>query len=110
MKEEKFLPIGSVVLLKNAKKRLMITGYLTVDMENMEKVYDYCGCLFPEGIINTKNTLMFNHGDIEKIYCIGYEDDEEKEFMTKIRDLATEENIGNLLKEAKEKNKEIESL
>ena len=29
MSYEKYLPIGTVVLLKNANKKIMITGYLT---------------------------------------------------------------------------------
>ena len=31
--EEKFLPIGTVVLLKNGTKRLMITGFCAVEKE-----------------------------------------------------------------------------
>ena len=43
------LPIGSVVLLKNSTKKLMIMGFAQVAAENQEKVYDYVGCVFPEG-------------------------------------------------------------
>ena len=39
MKNEKFLPIGSVVLIKKAQKKLMIIGYCTAPKENDRKFY-----------------------------------------------------------------------
>ena len=55
---EKYLPIGSVVLLKNATKRLMVTGFLVSSKEFPEKVFDYSGCLYPEGIITSEQTAL----------------------------------------------------
>ena len=86
-KYEKYLPIGSVVLLKNAKKRLMITGFYIVPNEDNSKIYDYSGCLYPEGLINSEQTAVFNHDQIDKIYAIGYSDDEEKQFKNKLNEL-----------------------
>lgn len=85
----KFLPIGSVVLLKNAKKRLMITGFCMLDKNNNNKMYDYCGCIFPEGIINTNEIALFNHNQIEKIYYVGLQDKEAKEFNSKLIKLSS---------------------
>lgn len=81
---EKYLPIGSVVMLKGGTKRVMITGFCTVPNEDKEKVYDYSGCLYPEGVISTEQVLLFNHSDIEKIYYLGYIDDEEKKFKERL--------------------------
>lgn len=81
--EQKYLPIGSVVKLKDATKRLMITGFLVTEREK-EKVWDYCGCIYPEGIISSTNNYLFDHSQIEKTYFIGLIDDEEKEFKKKI--------------------------
>lgn len=81
---EKFLPIGSVVLLKGAEKRLMITGYCLIGKEDVNKVFDYSGCLYPEGIITSEQTIVFNHGQIEKVFALGYSDDEDKEYRKKI--------------------------
>lgn len=78
--KEKYLPIGSVVLLKNATKRLMITGFYVKSDENEEKTYDYVGCLYPEGILSSKENCVFNHEQIDKIFFLGYSDDEEKKF------------------------------
>lgn len=103
MNEEykKYLPIGSVVMLKNGKKRLMITGYLQIDLEKPEQVYDYSGCFFPEGIISTKQNMLFNHDDIDKIYCIGYNDEEQRNWNTKLHELSNEENIKKMLDSVK---------
>ena len=39
---EKFLPLGTVVMLKGASKRLMITGFCTMAADESECViYDY---------------------------------------------------------------------
>lgn len=86
MKIEKFLPIGSVVLLKNAKKRLMITGFCAQSNDN-KITYDYVGCLYPQGTISTDTIALFNHDDISIIYNVGYIDNEEIEFKKKLKDI-----------------------
>ena len=85
-KRDNYLPLGTVVLLKNGKKRLMITGFCLVPDDDKTKVFDYTGCLFPEGVINSKQSLMFNHDQIEKIYFVGLEDEEEKQFKKKLNE------------------------
>ena len=70
--KEKFLPIGTVVLLKGGKKRVMITSYLVFANKDDEKkkMFDYGGCTFPEGIIDSNHTVGFNHEDIEKVFYV----------------------------------------
>lgn len=68
---KELLPIGSVVILKGAIKRLMINGYYSASLEKPNKIYDYSGCLFPEGVISSKVTALFNHNQIEKVYFKG---------------------------------------
>ena len=84
-KYEKYLPIGSVVMLKKATKKVMITGFMIKKIDD-EKVYDYTGCLYPEGMIDSQKNLLFNHEDIFRIYAIGYSDDEEKAFKEMIKE------------------------
>lgn len=105
----KYLPLGSVILLKGAKKKLMITGFATIDMNKKDKVYDYCGCLYPEGVISTEQNILFDHQDIEKIFCLGFSDEEQKDFSEKLKKTLTEENIQIMLNKAKE-TFDIESL
>ena len=87
MNYEKYLPIGTVVLLKGGKKRVMITGFCCTDKGNNDKVYDYIGCLYPEGIITSDKNLLFDHSQIDKVYHLGLVDDEEKKFKDSLKEL-----------------------
>ncbi|NBH71635.1 DUF4176 domain-containing protein [Clostridiaceae bacterium] len=79
------LPIGSVVLLKNASKRLMICGRIQVDLSSGEqKVYHYSGCLYPEGLLDPNKLYLFNNGDIDKVFYLGMQDEEEFKFRNYI--------------------------
>ena len=92
---DKYLPIGTVVLLRDGKKRLMITGFCAVTKEKKDVVYDYIGCLYPEGVISSEQTAVFNHDQIAKIYAFGYSDDEQKEFITKLKEEIDKSKEGN---------------
>ena len=83
---EKFLPIGTIVMLKGGKKRLMITGFCIIPESEKGKMYDYCGCLYPEGIISTDQIAVFNHDQIERVYNNAYIDEEEKTFKQKLKE------------------------
>lgn len=85
MQYEKYLPIGTVVLLKEGKKRIMITGFCAIPGDDTKKVYDYIGCLYPEGFISSNQSLLFNHDQIDKLYYLGYSDDEEKNFKNELK-------------------------
>ena len=84
MNREKFLPIGSVVLLKGGKKRAMITGFCSVAQEKPDKIYDYSGCVYPEGYLSSNQVCLFDHDQIDKIFSVGYEDEEENIFKEKL--------------------------
>lgn len=87
-KYKKYLPLGSVVLMKEAKKRVMVTGYCVTSPDSGDKVWDYIGCMWPEGMITPEKNLLFDHKDIHQIFAVGYTDEEQKRFMT-ILDKAT---------------------
>ena len=86
-KYKKYLPIGSIVLMNGAKKRVMITGYVVKSPNTGEKIFDYVGCLYPEGVIDTTKNLVFDHKDIQKIFAIGYSDEEQKIFSKKLDEI-----------------------
>lgn len=76
----KLLPLGSVIRLKNGTKRIMICGRMVLrDFD--QKMFDYCACYYPEGILDPKNLFLFQHNDIEKVYFTGYCDEEEIRLM-----------------------------
>lgn len=81
---EKFLPIGSIVLLKGAKKKMMITGFTVVSTEEPDKIFDYCGYIYPNGIVFSGVASKFNHDQIEQVFYIGYSDDEDKAFRAEL--------------------------
>lgn len=71
MSGDKLLPIGSVVLLNDADKELMVIGILPV---NGEEKYDYMAVMYPEGYISDKYVFLFNHDDIAEVKYIGFMD------------------------------------
>ena len=76
--KEKYLPIGTVVLLKEATKSLMITGYCSSTPEDQNTVYDYVAYLFPEGSLAGESVALFNHDQIGSIVHMGLDNDEFK--------------------------------
>ena len=81
--KERFLPIGTVLLLKGGKKEVMITSYCIFPtniqikdgkaVKPDQKMYEYGGCIYPEGILDSSMSCAFNHNQIEKILHMGYE-------------------------------------
>lgn len=63
------LPIGSVVLVKEASNKMMIIGIL---QENEGKRYDYMAVLYPEGYLSKDHIFLFNHEDIDKVDFLGF--------------------------------------
>lgn len=84
--KEKYLPIGTVCLLKEATKKVMIIGYF-IKAEKEGKPYDYLGCLYPEGNIFSKKSLLFNHENISEICHMGLESHEFKIYESKLKEL-----------------------
>jgi len=64
--EFEYYPIGTVVILKNGTKPVMIYGRKQLQAFT-EKVWDYVGCLYPEGNINEKYNVFFQHFEIDKV-------------------------------------------
>lgn len=84
---EKFLPIGTVVMLKGGTKRVMIAGFCPVVNGEKSIMCDYSGCMFPQGFLDSKKILLFNHSQIEKIYHLGLSnDEEEKKFKKRLKE------------------------
>lgn len=88
LRAREYLPIGSIVLLKGAIKKIMIIGILQSSRGNDKKIkqYDYIGVMFPHGFLNTQTMFMFNHDQINDIVFRGYENPERKEFLEKLED------------------------
>ena len=82
---EGLLPIGSVVLLKNSTKRIMIIGVVQKQIKDGDEViWDYSACLYPEGYMGPDKTFLFNNDQIEKVFAVGYQDQEQFVFKEKV--------------------------
>ena len=91
MKYEKYLPIGTVVVLKDGEKPLMITGYNPMTDDEKSVTFDYSGCYYPEGILSPNEAYLFNHDMIEKVLFTGYDTEEGKEYTDKLKEYSEEE-------------------
>ena len=84
-----YLPIGSVVLLKDSLKRIMIVG-LRQKQDGSDKIWDYSACLYPEGIIDPDQLFLFDNEQIERLYHMGPQDGEALAFLSRLSQLDSE--------------------
>ena len=91
-----YLPIGTVVLLKEGNKRLMVFGIIQQDLKNKEVEFDYIGVPYPEGNMGVDHQYLFQHKDVKEVYFRGYEDIERQEFIF---------NLGQYIKKQAEDSK-----
>ena len=92
MRINDLLPIGSIVLLKDGEKRLMVCGVRQTNENGDGQEYDYLGVLYPEGHIGEQFQYLFNHEDIKEIVFRGYEDAEREAFLSKLMDVYKSKN------------------
>ena len=80
-----FLPLGSIVLLKEAKRYVVIIGYAVVE-EGSKDVWDYLGCAYPIGVVSPDKNLLFNKNQIEKVVFKGFLDEEGNKFINQLEE------------------------
>ena len=80
------LPIGTIVVLKDGYKKLMIIGRMQLQGKE-EKLWDYLGILYPEGYLGEDYTFLFNNEDIEEVVFEGYTDLEDEAFKVALKKL-----------------------
>ena len=80
MKKHDLLPLGSIVILKDGDKKLMIYGRAQLAAETKEP-FDYVACFWPEGNLDVEHTYLFNHSDVATVAHRGYSDYEDLAFL-----------------------------
>lgn len=55
----KYYPIGTVVVLKDGTWPLMIYGRQQMAKNKYDTVYDYVGCIYPQGYIDKDYIVFF---------------------------------------------------
>ncbi len=84
--KEKYLPIGTVCMLKGGEKPIMVIGYCPLTEANQKQVsYDYIGCMYPEGVISSEQNLVFNHDQIDHYVREVEVEPETSEFLKKLK-------------------------
>ena len=79
------LPIGSVLMLKNARQPLMIFGYLQKSAMFPDKVADYIGVPYPEGNLSMALQIGFMMSDIGEVLFEGYRTEDFKPWEDMLR-------------------------
>lgn len=79
-KYERFLPLGTLVKIDEKLKRVMIIGFGVKVKNKEDKIFDYMGCIYPEGLLSNTEFFTFNHSDIKEICVLGYSDQEQQQF------------------------------
>lgn len=86
---EQLLPLGSIVTLKGGTKKIMIIGRIQKAALD-DTVYDYCACYYPEGFLSSDEMFLFQQTDIERIYFVGLQEQEEFAFRDMIQQKLSE--------------------
>ncbi len=63
----KYYPIGTVIVLKDGTWPLMIYGRQQTQPKKPDVIYDYVGCLYPQGYVDKNYIVFFQHHDIDKV-------------------------------------------
>ena len=74
---KKYLPLGSIVTLKESERKMLIIGRSQVCNDVL---YDYSACLFPEGYLGKDQLYVFNNEDVDILYYVGMQNEEEFAF------------------------------
>ena len=69
--QDKFLPVGTICTIRTSNKKVMITGFFSVEYFGSIKMYDYSACDYPEGLLAKNKSCSFNHDEIIKIEHLG---------------------------------------
>lgn len=88
------LPIGSVVRVEGAVRKLMVIGRIATTAEE-DVIFDYVAVPYPEGVSGSDNMYFFNREQIDELYFIGFQDQEAIEFQREVLDELGELTIEN---------------
>jgi len=81
--KKELLPLGSVVVLKEGTKEVMIFARKK-RIEEDTKIYDYVACLYPEGYIPYGQSYFFDHAKIDKVLHMGFVNEAEKYYKIEL--------------------------
>lgn len=75
--DKHYLPVGSVVGLKDDSRRLLIIGRQLYSKTN-QVIRDFAAVEYPNGFVDAENQfILFDRDDINVVYHYGYVDEVE---------------------------------
>ena len=77
-----WMPIGSVVRMREAQRLVMVAAYMPIDGVS-GKAWDYAGYPYPEGM-QDPSEVFFERADIEELYQLGFCDAEGMAFLVRL--------------------------
>lgn len=69
--KEDWLPVGSMVRLKDGDRPVMVAGYMSID-GGSGRIWDYVGYPYPEGK-TSRQDYFFDKDMIDEIVLVGYQ-------------------------------------
>ncbi len=87
-KQTNFLPLGSIIVLKQTTQKLIIIARGMLVEENY---YDYGAFLYPQGLIED-SLVYFNEDQISKVMFHGFTDDDDTLFISYIDEAIEQRN------------------
>lgn len=94
--KNEYMPLGSIVRLNNFPHPFMICGKL-IERKNQNKIYDYCACLYPEGILSEQENLRyFNRNEITEVLFTGQQNDLDKTFNNYLSEISKLSDLSKL--------------
>lgn len=88
-----FLPIGSVVVLKDGNMPLMIFGRVQQALED-GCIWDYAAVPYPEGNSDKDHTYLFNRDQVDKLLFIGFQTEIEERLQSYLLRREAGEDVG----------------
>ncbi len=80
---KKYLPLGTVITIKNNDFFYMIVGYT---QKISDKTYDYIVVKYPVGFVDFNTLTFFNHDNIEEIIYLGSYNDKMNKILKQIKE------------------------
>lgn len=77
---EGWLPVGSLVLLKDGDRPVMVTGQMQEEA-GTGSYWDYLGYPYPEGRADASKDYFFNRDMVDGVVFVGYQDEAGLEYL-----------------------------
>ena len=77
--KEDWLPVGSMVRLKDGERPVMVAGYMAIGGSD-GRIWDYVGYPYPVGRMDSRD-YFFDKESVEEIYLVGYLDQLGRQFQ-----------------------------